>query len=66
VSAATRAAFVAGWYRGALLGEATPRETATEHPEYSTAEADAFGQGSVDGAAGDTWRRDHIPEGGEA
>ncbi|HEV8673035.1 MAG TPA: hypothetical protein VGX21_03235 [Methylomirabilota bacterium] len=66
MAAATRSAFVAGWYRGALLGEATPREIATEHPEYSIAEVDAFGQGSVDGAAGDAWRRDRIPDGGTA
>jgi hypothetical protein len=61
---AVRAAFTAGWYHGALLGEASPREAVAAHPEYSAGELDAFTEGSVDGAVGDPWRRDFIPEEG--
>ncbi len=58
-SIGTRAAFALGWWDGALFGEQSAREAAARRPELTTAaELDAYGQGTIDGALGDTFRRD--------
>lgn len=56
-----RAAFRRGWMDGRARGEEfSAREAGDRYPDYTARELDAFCQGSVDGAAGDTWRRDRM------
>ena len=54
-------AFVAGWWYGLMVGEASALDAEAEHPEYLGGEICAFCQGSVDGDLGDKWRLRHIP-----
>lgn len=57
----TNNAFRLGWEAGNRRGEATPRQSerilrAMLRREPSQSEVDAFGQGSIDGELGDTFR----------
>lgn len=58
-------AFILGFNHGKYRCEATPRQSDTLlraliHTEPTQSEVDAFGQGSVDGAAADRFRLDLI------
>ena len=60
-----RRAFALGWEAGRRRGEASPRESerllrGLLRRAPSQDEEDAFGQGSVDGEAGDRWRLDGL------
>lgn len=48
--------FEDGFRYGAEHGEATMRQAETTRPDMDWREVDFFTNGSVDGAAGDTWR----------
>jgi len=56
----TNMAFIAGWYAGVHMGEQSQREALMAHPEMDYPQIDAYCAGSVDGAAGDTFRIDLI------
>ena len=54
-------AFARGFYHGQSDGETSPREAALAIPDYQEhSELDAFCQGTVDGAQGDSCRLDLI------
>lgn len=56
-NASTAYRFKQGYEYGKFHGkEFTIREVENAHPDWSTAEVDAYIQGAVDGVAGDDWR----------
>ena len=53
-------AFEQGWSYGDRYGEASMREIETVRPDLSVSQAQAFAQGTVDGAIGDRYRLDLV------
>jgi hypothetical protein len=56
----TAAAFIMGWYEGALgIGAETASDALERHPELAASDVDSYLNGVDDGRRGDRFRLDH-------